>query len=110
MFCVHCKARKGRYWTNNTQDCCIGSLSKKQDQTKPIKDSYDQYKEQQDKHYSKIKKVVNLLWAKNRKEDMEFSDSNESMQDTWSKNNLDKAVIDKLLNDEMSCEINHKNK
>ena len=28
MFCIHCKAHKGRYWTHNTLDCCIGSSSK----------------------------------------------------------------------------------
>ena len=41
---------------------------------------------------------------------MEFSNSNESMQDTWSENNLEKVVIDKLINDESSREINHKTK
>ena len=77
MFCIHCKARKGRYWTHNTPDCRIGSL--KQDQTKPVKNAYAQFKELQDKRYSKIKNVVKSLWAKNRKEDMEFSNSDESM-------------------------------
>ena len=41
---------------------------------------------------------------------MEFSNSDESMQDTWSENNLEKVVIDKLINDESSREINHKTK
>ena len=58
MLCIHCKAHKGRYWTQNTQDCCIGSLSKKQDQNKPVKDAYAQYKELHDKHYKKIKNVM----------------------------------------------------
>ena len=53
---------------------------------------------------------MKLLWAKNRKEDMEFSNSDESMKDTWSESNLDKVVTDKLINDESSREINHKTK
>ena len=77
MFCIHCKAQKGRYWTQNTPDCHIGYS--KQDQTKLVKDAYAQFKELQDKRYSKIKNVIKLLWAKNRKEDMEFSHSDESM-------------------------------
>ena len=60
IFCILCKAHKGRYWTHNTPDCHNVSLSKKEEQNETVKDAYSQCKEL-GQALQKIKNVVELL-------------------------------------------------